>query len=93
MGFWQFAANQPALFAILYVVTLVVIGFLVAGVQHERTKRDLAWANAETTQHEATVQVATLDLEKVRTLAAAHEQFHQAHDVGHAGVGIFPHPN
>lgn len=93
MNLWDLIAAQPALFAILYVVTLVAAMFVTVGVQHERTKRDLAWANAETTEAESKVQVATLALEQTRTLAAAHEQYHQAHDVGQPHMGIFPNPN
>lgn len=94
MNLWDLIASNPALFAILYVVTLVAAMFTTVGIQHEHTKRELAWANAETTEAESKVQVASLALEQTKTLAAAHEQYHQAHDVGHAGMGIFPHtPN
>lgn len=90
---WQFFTAQPVLLGVLYTLTLISVVFLIAGIAHEKTKRDLAWANAETTESEAKVQVAAMDLEKVKTLASAHEQYHQAHDVGQAHVGIYPNPN
>lgn len=81
-----FATAQPALFAFLYLLTLLAIVFMVVGVQHEKTRRDTAWANAETTETEAKVQVAAMDLEKVKTLAAAHEQFHATENFPPIGI-------